>query len=94
MPLTVRSTFCRLRCTACRSRDGRRCVQSMILCLTLLWSWRQVPAERWDIEAAYSPDVANDKMYVRHAGFLRAVDAFDADAFRYVHPEHRRSSGA
>ena len=41
-----------------------------------------MPAERWDIEAAYSPDVATDKMYVRHAGFLRAVDAFDADAFR------------
>jgi hypothetical protein len=43
-----------------------------------------VPAERWDIEAAYSPDVATDKMYVRHAGFLRSVDAFDADAFRWV----------
>lgn len=44
----------------------------------------QVPAERWDIEAAYSPDVATDKTYVRHAGFLSAVDAFDADAFRCI----------
>ena len=55
---------------------------AVMLLSSLLWFWRQVPAERWDIEAAYSPDVAIDKMYVRHAGFLTAVDAFDADAFR------------
>jgi len=43
-----------------------------------------VPLERWDLERAYAPDVATDKMYVRYAGFLTAVDAFDADAFRCV----------
>ena len=53
----------------------------------MLWCWSQVPAERWDIEAAYLPDIVTDKMYVRHAGFLRAVDAFDADAFRCEQPE-------
>ena len=43
---------------------------------------RLIPAERWDIEAAYAPDVAIDHTYVRHAGFLSAVDCFDAEAFR------------
>ncbi len=43
---------------------------------------RLIPAERWDIEAAYAPDVAIDHTYVRHAGFLAAVDCFDAEAFR------------
>lgn len=43
-----------------------------------------VPHERWAIEPAYAPDVALDKMYVRFAGFLPSVEAFDADAFRSV----------
>lgn len=43
---------------------------------------RLIPSERWDIEAAYAPDVAIDHTYVRHAGFLAAVDCFDAEAFR------------
>ena len=41
-----------------------------------------IPHERWAIEAAYAPDVTANKMYVRFAGFLPGVEAFDADAFR------------
>ncbi len=41
-----------------------------------------IPHERWAIEAAFVPDVAVNKMYVRFAGFLPSVEAFDADAFR------------
>ena len=41
-----------------------------------------IPFERWSIERAYSPDVTPEKMYVRHAGFLAAVDKFDASAYR------------
>lgn len=40
---------------------------------------------RWDIEVAYAPNVAINRTYVRHAGFLSAVDSFDADAFRCAH---------
>ena len=43
-----------------------------------------IPHERWAIEAAYAPDVAPDKMYVRFAGFLPSLEAFDAGAFRSV----------
>lgn len=53
---------------------------------TALWGDdlpRLIPAERWDMEAAYAPDVAIHHTYVRHAGFLAGVDRFDADAFRW-----------
>ena len=43
-----------------------------------------IPHERWAIEAAYAPDVTVNKMYVRFAGFLPSVEAFDAGAFRSV----------
>lgn len=43
-----------------------------------------IPHERWDIEAAYAPDVAVGRMYVRSAGFLPSVETFDAGAFRSV----------
>lgn len=42
----------------------------------------EVPHERWSIERAYAPEVAVDKMYVRHAGFLSGVQEFDAATFR------------
>jgi len=41
-----------------------------------------IPHERWAIEPAYAPEVTVDKMYVRFAGFLPSVEAFDASAFR------------
>ena len=53
-----------------------------LLLLYFCASSLQVLAERWDLEACYSPEVATERMYVRHAGFLAAVDAFDAAAFR------------
>ena len=43
-----------------------------------------IPHERWAIEAAYAPEVAVNKMYVRFAGLLPSVEAFDAGAFRSV----------
>jgi len=41
-----------------------------------------IPHERWALEAAYAPEVATDKMYVRFGGFMPSVDVFDAAAFR------------
>lgn len=43
-----------------------------------------IPHSRWPIERVYAPDVAVDKMYVRHAGFLSSAQDFDAAAFRYA----------
>lgn len=45
---------------------------------------RPVPADRWDIERAYSPDMTSSAMtmYVRCAAFIDGVDRFDAAAFR------------
>ena len=43
------------------------------------------PAERWDLERAYSPDVAPARMslYARHGCFIiNGVACFDAPAFR------------
>ena len=43
---------------------------------------REVPAERWDVEAYYDPDPeAPRKMAYRWGGFLDGVDGFDADFF-------------
>ena len=43
---------------------------------------REVPAERWDIDALYDPDPdAPGRMSTRYGGFLDEVDRFDAGFF-------------
>ncbi|KAL4457258.1 hypothetical protein ABPG75_012123 [Micractinium tetrahymenae] len=41
-----------------------------------------VPPQRWDIDACYSPDAGERRMYVRLGGWLDSLAAFDAAAFR------------
>jgi acyl transferase domain-containing protein len=53
---------------------------------TLLWSGtdaiREIPAERWPLDALYAADPdAPGKMTTRHGGFLDEVDRFDAEFF-------------
>ena len=43
---------------------------------------REVPPERWDVDAFYDPDLAAaGKMRTRWGGFLRQIDQFDSDFF-------------
>ena len=41
----------------------------------------EVPADRWNVDALYSPTVTPGKTSTRWGGFLSAVDQFDADFF-------------
>ena len=43
---------------------------------------REIPAERWDVDAYYDPEVTvPGKMYVRHGHYLDDIDQFDPQFF-------------
>ncbi len=47
----------------------------------------EVPSDRWDVEAFYSPNREPGKMYTREGGFLDDIDCFDAEFFGISHEE-------
>ncbi len=46
-----------------------------------------VPAERWDMDALYSPEIAPGKMYARFAATVSGVGDFDGGTFRISRSE-------
>ncbi len=57
---------------------------------------REIPADRWDIEAFYSPEPEPGKMTAREGGFLEDIGDFDAAFFNisdqeacWIDPQHR-----
>ena len=43
---------------------------------------KEIPRERWDVNACYDPDPnAEGKMNTRYGGFLENIDKFDAEFF-------------
>lgn len=52
---------------------------------------RELPADRWDVDALYSQDpTEKGKIYARRGGFLDSVDQFDA-AFFHMSPREAES---
>lgn len=43
---------------------------------------RLIPADRWDVDALYSPEVASGKLYARFAATVSGVGEFDGGMFR------------
>lgn len=48
---------------------------------------RLIPADRWDVDALYSPEVASGKLYARFAAAVSGVGEFDGGMFRLSRSE-------
>lgn len=49
---------------------------------------REVPEDRWDVDALYDPEMGRGgKLRVRRGGFLEGIDQFDADFFDFFPAE-------